>query len=227
MKSYLVFVALFIALSFLGCQDSKEDTKTVNHDLAFYRNVGERIAFETGMQWREFYEQKNSEQGRLSLSNFEMSAAQLDALLSSVTSLVGVAFHYGIDESGTTHIIAIPVDESLSLWTNIPGRLYVDTNTGNTITQSVASVWAENYKSENPSGIWFHFFGETTFDEITSIAYFDTMEISPAINIFNLRPQLLLIIWNDVNLLGGRTRRDDGGGTVYDASHPCPPCGIN
>jgi hypothetical protein len=226
MKSYFIFTALFVALSFLGCQDSKEDAKTVQHDLDFYKNVGEQIAFETGMQWREFYERKNSEQGRLSLSNFELSEAQLDALLGSVATLVGVAFHYGIDENGTTHIIAIAVDESLSLWTYIPGRLYIDTNTGNTITQNVASTWAESFKSENPSGIWFHFFGETTFEEIASISYFDTIEISPAINIFNLQPQMLLIVWNDLNLLGGRTSSEDRGGSVYDASYPCPPCGI-
>jgi hypothetical protein len=225
MKSYIVFIAMYFALSLLACQDSKEELKNVNHELAFYRSIGEQIPLETALKWKDFYRDQNSSQGRLSLSNFNISATAVQALLQSVSSLVGVAFHYGIDDAGVTHIIAIPVDESLQLWTEVPGRIYVDSNTGDEISQAVASTWATRYKGDHPGSIWFHFFGEDIFAEINAISYFNTLEISPAINILTLKPQLLLIVWEEDVLPVGRTKDDSG--TSFDASYPCPPCGIN
>ncbi len=214
---------MFLALWLVACQDSKNDVKVADPDIAFYKTLGEEIPWETGLQWREFYEKENSKNGRLLLSSFSLTSAQVSSFMGSVTGLVGVAFHYGIDENGTTHIMAIPVDESLSLWNDVQGRIFIDTNTGNEISQSVASTWAQRYKDANQGNIWFHFFGESTFDEIASISYFDTLEITPALSLLNLQPQLLLIVWNDI-LPVGRTSQEDG--KVYDASFPCPPCSI-
>jgi hypothetical protein len=224
MKSYFVFAVLFLALSMLACQDSKEGVKIVDHDLDFYRSVGEEIPMETSVAWREYYRQQQSEQGRLALVSNSLTSSQLTALRESVDEIVGIAFHYGIDESGVTHIIAIPVNESLRLWTNIPGRIYIDTNTGEIIDSSVANTWAEAYKVAFPNNIWFHFFGESTFEEIVSIPYFEDLEIAPAINILNLKPQLLLIVWENISATGGRVQTESS--RSYDASYPCPPCGI-
>lgn len=223
MRKYFPVIIMFLAVSFLACQDSRDDVKIENPDIAFYKTVGEEIPWETGEQWREFYERENSKQGRLPLSNFCLSSSQVNALMQSVDELVGIAFHYGIDENGVTHIIAIPVDDSLRLWNDIPGRIYIDTRTGQEISASIAGNWAENFKQANPNDIWFHFFGVNIFDEIASISYFNSLTIMPALSLLNLQPQLLLIIWNDI-LPVGRTNQEQG--KVYDASFPCPPCSI-
>jgi hypothetical protein len=225
MKKFCAVLCLYVGMSLLACQDTRDDLKSSPPDITYYKSVGEQIPFETGMAWMEFYKKKNGQQaGRLGLFTYQVPDEQLQAMLQSVSGLTGVAFHYGLDGLGGTHVIVIPVDESLSLWSAIPGRIYVDANTGNEIPQSVASLWAENYKDEHPNGIWFHYFGANIFDEILAIPYFNTLDIEPAINILNLTPQLLLIVWNEELSLLGRTA--DQGATVYDASSGCPPCDV-
>ena len=224
MKSLFAFIFLFLAVSFLSCQDSRDDFKT-NSELDFYMTIGEEIPFQTGIDWIEFYKAQNNNNGRANvLTGYSVSDSQLQALIGSVTGLVGIAFHYGTDSWGTKHIILIPVENSLTLWSSISGRLYVDANSGNQISQSTAQAWATNYKNAHPSGVWFHFFGADIFDEIQALPYFDSMDIEPGIDLLNLTPELLLIVWND-GLLFGRTKDEDG--RMYDASNPCPPCGIH
>ena len=224
MKSYIVPTTIYFSLLLLACQDTGEDLKNASADVAFYKTIGEEIPFETGMQWMEFYKDKNSEQGRVALATYTISASRVEQMLQSVSNPAGVAFHYGKDWLGVKHIIAIPVDESLSLWSSIPGRVFVDANTGNVISQSLANTWAQNYKNAHPTGIWFHFFGQDIMDEITAIPFFNSIDIEPAINILNLTPQMLLIVWNeDLNILG-RTTEDEG--RIFDASYPCPPCAV-
>jgi hypothetical protein len=178
----------------------------------------------------EYYRNKNNEEGRLGLGlglfSYTVSATQVEALVQSVSGLTGVAFHYATDENGNQHILLIPVDTSLSLWSSIPGRIFIDANTGDAISQSVAQTWAQNYKDAHPFSIWFHFFGKDIFDEILVIPYFDTLDIEPAINILNLTPQLLLVVWNNDILPLGNGRTMDEGGKIFDASNPCPPCGV-
>ena len=222
MKSLIAFIFLFLAVSFLGCQDSRDDLN--NSESDFYKTIGEEIPFQTGIDWIEFYKAQYHDNGRVNiLTNYSVSESQLQALLGSVSGLVGVAFHYGTDSWGTRHIILIPVETSLTLWSSIQGRIYVDANTGNQISQSTAQAWATSYKNAHSSGIWFHFFGAHIFDEIQALPFFDSIDIEPGIDLLNLTPELLLIVWND-GLLFGRTR--DEGGKMYDASNPCPPCVI-
>ena len=224
MKSPIAFILLFLTVSFLGCQDSREDLKT-NSELDFYKTIGEEIPFQTGIDWIEFYHAQNNINGRTKLlTNYSVSESQLQTLMGSVAELVGVAFHYGTDSWGTKHIILIPVENSLTLWSTIAGRLYVDANTGNQISQSTAQAWATNYKNAHPSGIWFHFFGADIFDEIQALPYFESIDIEPGIDVLNLTPELLLIVWNDA-LLFGRTKDEDG--RMFDASNPCPPCSVH
>jgi hypothetical protein len=115
------------------------------------------------------------------------------------------------------------VDGSLSLWSAIPGRIFVDANTGMKISQDLAREWTQNYQNAHPGKIWFHFFGQNIFNEMMAIPFFSTLDIQPALNDLDLSHQLLLIIWN-TTILGGRTTRE--GTIVYDASNPCPPCPI-
>jgi len=223
MKSYVVAIALLL----LACQDSGEEIKANPATIAAYRKIGMEIPFETGMQWMECYKKNNSQQGRLglSLASFVISDDQVEDMIASVSNPVGVAFHYAEDASGELHIIAIPVDETLRLWTSIPGRIYVDANSGDVISQSLAESWAQNYKDEHPADIWFHFFGQDTMEAVVAVPFFNSMAIEPALDILNLSPQLLLIVWNQGTFLG-RQKGGGGNGVVFDASSPCPPCNV-
>lgn len=225
MKNSFAGVAMFFLLALVACQDSKDDLKTSANSLSQYRQVGMQIPFDTGMEWIEYYKKEKASQGRLglSLADYTISDNQAEDMLESVTGLVGVAFHYATDASSNLHIIAIPIDESLSVWGSIPGRIFVDTNTGNPISQSTAAAWATTYKNAHPNDIWFHFFGADIFEDITAVPFFDTIDIQPAINILTMEPQLLLVIWNEGTILG---RKKEEYGVVFDASNACPPCGV-
>lgn len=223
MKSSIAFIVLFFALSLLACQDSRDDFKNPPGEISSFRSIGEQIPLETGKRWMETYQAKSRTDGRLLFSDYSVAASKLQELLQSVPELTGVAFHYGFDENGIQHIIIIPVDETLTLWATIPGRIIVDANTGNELTQEVASTWADNYKASHPGDIWFHFFGADIFEEISAIPYFNMLDIEPALSDL-LLPQMLLIVWNTESILSGRTAKEDG--VVYDASSPCPPCPI-
>ncbi len=226
MNRLILAFALTVAFSFMTCQEAKEDLKSPVVEKEFYKTVGEEIPFETGMEWIAYYKEKNPGQGRTELlSDYSVSSEQLTAALASVPDLVGVAFHHAIDDNGSSHIIVIPVDGSLLLWSTIPGRTYIDANTGTAISPSVASAWAQNYKTANPSSIWFHFFGKNIFDDMAALPFFNNVIIAPAINILNLKPQLLLVVYNDILNPLGRTQ--DEPGIAYDASNPCPPCAVH
>lgn len=228
MRSFIVATATYLALSVLACQDAREDDLKDESTVAAYRNIGHQIPFETGVEWMEYYRQENGiDQGRekllgLGLFRYTISGPQMEAMAASVSDLVGVAFHWAIDDDGDKHIIAIPIDPTLRLWTSIPGRIYVDANTGNPISQAVAQAWAQNYKDAHPTDIWFHFFGETVIDQVLAVPYFNSVDIEPAINVLNLLPQMLLIVWNEDLLPLGRSATERA--TVFDASNPCPPC---
>jgi hypothetical protein len=216
-------IALLTLSLVVSCYDEKEDLKSTIPGNLIYKNVGKQIPFETGMQWIEFYKDRNNQTGRLNFFKYSVSATQLGTLLQSVIGLTGVAFHYAIDDTGNIHIIIIPVDGSLSLWSSVPGRIFVDANTGAEINQGIAREWTQNYQNAYPGKLWFHFFGQNIFNEMVAIPYFSKLDIQPAMNDLDLSYQLLLIIWSSATP-GGRAT--DEGTIVYDASNPCPPCSI-
>jgi hypothetical protein len=225
MNRFNFLAAIIVALSLPSCQDTKQDLRDPLSEKDVYKTIGEQIPFETGMEWIEFYNKKRYEQARLDLSaSFNVPAPQMESLLKSATDLVGVAFHYAIDDLGQSHILVIPVDESMTLWSDISGRIMVDANTGNQISQDIASQWAQRYKDAYADEIWFHFFGKDVFDEMVALPFFNSVDIEPAINVLDLTAELLLVVPNDDEISLGRTASSDG--VVYDASNPCPPCAV-
>ena len=225
MKNIVSFIAVFLGTSMLACQDTPEAPAPPFHDLSFFKNTGEQITVETANRWIEAYDKKNGTQGRLTnLSPYVISAFQLQTAIQSTAGFVGMAFHHATDGNGTHHFIAIPINESLKVWSTIPGRVLIDANNNTEIDADVAFQWTLNYKNQHPNDIWFHFFGSAIFDEIFTISFFNNMNIVPAIDDVNLTSQLLLVIMNEGTSLNGRLNSDDT--VVYDASSPCPPCGI-
>lgn len=207
----------------VSCQESKEDAKALSVK-DFYKTIGEAIPFETGMEWIDNYQKKTSTGRTEILYNYYVSSSEMRAVLGSASDLVGVAFHWGTDALGTTHIILIPVDGTMSLWTTTSGRVFVDANTNTEISQSVASTWATAYKNAHPNDVWFHFFGKYIFDDMTALPYFNSVDIEPGINTLDLTPEMLLVVWDESLNLLGRTNTQDA--TVYDASNACPPCAV-
>lgn len=226
MKHSVVYATLCAALYLAGCQESREDIKAPLSQKDFYKTIGEAIPFETGMAWIDNYTNEASGEGRTEgLLGYKVSSSEMHTLLSSITNPVGVSFHYGTDALGITHIVLIPVDASMSLWSSIPGRTFVDANTGMEVSQSVAYNWTSVYKNAHPNSIWFHFFGKDIFDDMAALPYFTEIDIERGTNTVELTPELLLVIWdNTLNLGLGRTM--DQFATVYDASNACPPCAV-
>ena len=225
MNRFLSLSIVSAAIFFVACQESKDDLKAPLSEKDLYRSIGEEIPFEVGMSWIDFHNRKRTTMGRIdSLPACEIPVDKLRLMLSSVNELVGIAFHYGIDDFGTYHILAIPVNQSMELWPSIPDRVIIDTNSGIEISQEVAHAWAESFKATNPSEIWYHFFGKKVFDEMLTIAYLEAVDIQRATHTQELTPELLLVIWNNQPVSAGRTTAVDG--TVYDASNACPPCAL-
>ena len=224
MKRFIIVSALCVTFAFLGCQETKEDERIPISEKDLYKKIGEEIPFETGMEWIALYQGKNNAQGRSeSDSSYNVPSAEMNQLLQSVSDLTGVAFHYGIDEQGTNHIIVIPVDGSLDVWSSAGNKFIVDANTGTTISEELALSWANNFKEANPASIWFHFFGKDIFDEMRALPYYHNITIERAISSLDLTPQLLLVVWNEEQVSSsGRTQLVFG--SVYDASNACPPC---
>ena len=212
-----------LALAITACQEAREDTASPLAESEWHKTIGEEIPYETGMNWVFRYRKSKSGQGRTESAGFQLPVAQLDSLLESADDLTGVAFHYGLDESGTQHILAIPVNSSLSLWTSGSPRIIIDANTGQQISQEQAFAWSRNFEVAYPSEIWFHFFGKEIFDEMKTLPFMQALDLEPALD-DNNDPQLLLIIWNNEALAGGRTQYTLA--KVYDASNACPPCAV-
>lgn len=225
MNRFFLFSIVSVAIFFVACQESKDDLKAPLSEKDLYKSIGEEIPFEVGMSWIDFHNRKGTTIGRIdSLPSCQIPADKLKLMLSSVSDLVGVAFHYGIDDFGTYHILAIPVNGSMELWPSIADRVIIDANSGAEISQDVAHAWAESFKAANPSEIWYHFFGKKVFDEMLTLVYLETVDIQRATHTQELTPELLLVIWNNQAVSEGRTKLL--GGTVYDASNLCPPCAL-
>jgi hypothetical protein len=183
------------------------------------------------MEWIEYYKlteynkKKNTNAGRIEvLSSYNVSATEITTMMQSTPDFTGIAFHYGLDNLGEKHIIVIPIDATLSIWSSSAPRIFIDANTGNRISQVQANMWTQQYKNANPDAILFHFFGSDIFAEMTTVPFFNSLDIQPAINVLDLTPQLLLVIWNEDLVSFGRTAHEYA--RVYDASNACPPCAV-
>ena len=225
MKHTNLTSALFLTFALLSCQDT-QDVPSPLSEKDHYKLIGEEIPFETAMAWMDFHEKSRAAQGRTEeAADFSVSKEKMQALIASTTDLTGVAFHYGIDSLGDTHILLIPVDASLSVWSTSPGRIIIDANTGNEIDESLASAWADNYKAAHPDELWFHFFGKNIFDDMLALPNFKNMDIEPATHDVELTPELLLIIWED-EAIASEGRTELLFAIVFDASNACPPCAV-
>jgi hypothetical protein len=95
----------------------------------------------------------------------------------------------------------------------------LDSETGMEISNEVARVWAENYKTENPSKLWSFFFGKDVFDTILTNDHFNYLEFVAAENDIQVE-QLILYAWYTPAPESGRSGSEKV--EAYDASLGCP-----
>lgn len=219
MKKSLYFVVTFFAISILACQDGKDEVKKSVPDLSYFVNVGKQIPTETGYRWMSAYRSKFKLDGRENSLGYSLSKDNLAAITASVDNLVGVVFHNATDAAGEHHILVIPIDEQLQVWSE--NKTIIDSKTDAPIALAEAREWARNYQNQNEGAIWYHFFGKHVFDELNALEFFEYIQIEPAINDRDLSAQILLIA-NDpsVDVSGGRSEFADA--VVYDMSASCP-----
>lgn len=205
---YFTHITLVALALLLGCQDAPETSSSSQE--GFDRSVGEVIPYATAIRWKG----RVGSNGRA--HTYQISQEHFSQQLQVAS--VGVAFQYGIDEGGTLHVLSIPIDESLKLWSD--GKLILDANTDEPISFTNAKLWAQNFREQNPAAVQFHAFGSEIL--VNEVAPHPAFSLVPAVNDEN-QPQLL--IWIETTATANGRIQDEP--LVVDKSYPCPPCQID
>lgn len=217
MKKSIVGLVL-ITLLLWTCQDAAEKgLKETSLSENFNETVGERIPVEVAERWLENYNKSHNQRTKDNSIIYGVSPAQLNMILKS--NPVGIVLHHALDEAGIHHIIVIPIDRTMRLWSSSTRTLLVDSKMNKTINQDLAQTWIKNYQNTNPNSVRSHFFGVNIFTEIAGNPKFSNLEIKQATNDKGM-PQLLLLAWSNTGSSSGKLTAEEP--SVYDASGPCP-----
>src|SRR5689334_8084587 len=103
------FTAMLLASALIGCHDAR-DTNPASIQK-FDKTVGQQIPLNIASHWMELYD-KNASAHRSDRSSYSITADHLKAIV-PYASDAGLAFHHAIDDTGTYHILIIPVATSL------------------------------------------------------------------------------------------------------------------
>lgn len=202
-----ILTAVVLLMVFFACQEQAVEKKVSGFD----QTTGDQITESEAERWITRFS-KVQAASRIQSSGLNISAEQLSEIMKT-ENLVGVEFYHGLDEQGDRHVIAVPMDGSES-W---DGKYIVDANTNQKISADLGQKWSSEYKSKNPGQIFCHQFGSEIINEITSLSFFNDIELQHALN-DDLVPQLILCV-KDESQTSGRTTA--GTTTVYyDKSNP-------
>ena len=214
MKKIAGAFATSLFILFLSCQNDLQAPEDNVTSTIFHAGVGEPIPVSTATRWIEQYDKQL--EGSRNAQTYVVTKPNLEAIMQSTADLIGFTFHHALDHLGEHHILIIPIDNTLSLWTSSSQRIALDANTNTEIDIDVAHDWTDRYAAANPGGIRYHFFGADIFSQIVQSPEF---RIEEAINDEQV-PQLLLIVPGGSESSGtGRINSED---EVYDASVRCP-----
>jgi hypothetical protein len=205
----IIIGSLFLLL--WACQDSPH-TNVSHVKGSFDKNSGSKIDNELGAKWIENFKSNRINARNENVDLFKISKVNLNKLLKN-SGVIGITFHYAIDENGVWHIIAIPLNEHLSLWS--PLQIAIDALEDKEIDNMVAQQHIQNYKASYPSHVRYHLFGVNIFDEIKLNKEFEIHLGEDD----NQVPQLLLIV--RPNQGAGRTSAAEL--VTYDQAPRCPP----
>jgi hypothetical protein len=202
-----VFSCFVLALILVNCQDSKENL-TGNK---FSKNVGQKIPNDVAARWAERF--RNSNEGSRT-TDFSLDINTLQSLIEPMDDKLGISFHHALDDESQHHLLASFVTEDHpELTVNV-----IDVNDG-PIDISVAQEWTDRYKTENPAGVWSHFFGIYVFEQIAGLIDVAQVDLIQGIDDGG-QSQILIYVWTS-KYLNGRSQAEEL--NVFDKSSPCPP----
>lgn len=204
MKKHILLTLLILVM--FACHEN-----LVDKTQEFSKKTGDEISRSEAERWISRF--SNLQVGsRLQDFTYSISSENLDIMLLT-ENLTGIAFHHSYDEQGFHHILAIPLDNTLSLWQ--PTKNVFDATTNEEISLNVAERWAKNYNEKHPNDIAYHRFGSDIFSEIKQLSYFKSFDIEAGIN-DSEQPQLILVVRNQST--NGRIKIDQI--SYFDKSDP-------
>lgn len=197
---------------------------------------GDPIAIDVATRWISNYMNQNL--GKINAHFFGRKV--LEKML-ALNGSMGVRFYRSLDDVGNSVVFATGADSKGQDFTSnykIRGRnssvaLNVTASAVNTFdlsdadstTTDTTTLWKNNYNLANPSGIQAHFFGYQLLKQILSQNGCVGIRCYEAHNDAGVQQLLLIGVTSDgKNILpqGSTGARVDDGGTVGDASLPCP-----
>ncbi|MBI1767874.1 MAG: hypothetical protein HY015_09835 [Bacteroidetes bacterium] len=251
-KKYHSVIAVVIGslLVTMSCDENsglptpvKSTTKltNANSSLASYTfdgKEGDPITQDVASRWIANYTNKNY--GAITAHFFGRKA--LENILAK-SGCIGIRFYYAMDDSFNPNLLLIGADGSgQNFLSDLRARgknSSVVLNAGafsnnslleteeDLIATDKSNQWIANYNSTNPLGVQAHFFGNEILRQILSLNGCIGIRCYYALNDAGVQQLLLIGVTNEgVNLLPLSSstlgRVADGGGTIADASFPCP-----
>jgi hypothetical protein len=166
---YLSLSCCVLALSVnFACQKKKEispkEETTIAEQSFFNKYVGAPVDSATANRWKRNLKQTLSRKAPAVTSTtvFYLPATALRSLIGS-DKAAGICFYYGTDSAGNVHLVPVAVDvrgyvmQTASLVT-----------TNGTVSWEKAKKWRQDFKLQNPNGIWGHFWGSVAVERLLS-----------------------------------------------------------
>jgi hypothetical protein len=212
-KSSIVFL---FGLLLLQCHEPND--KAVNSSSTLDKNVGEQISNVTADRWIKRFEDGRSSARQKEDPTFSITSNSLAAILGQ-SNLQGITFHNAIDPNTSEHhIIVIPLITGRRLFD--PAVTAIDANSSSSLDLNTALSWIQHYRTINPDGTRYFFFGSAIFEEMLSNPLLDRVEMVRSINDDNVI-QLVLLAHNASEVdPSGRTLNNNT--VAYDMSALCP-----
>ncbi len=239
----LAAIVFFSVIMTLSCDQSLDISKPVDSDLTnaritnytFNGSEGDPITMQTALSWYANYLDKS----KIAIKAHFFGANVLKKILAT-TNVKGIRIYYSIDDVGNNQLLVLGTDDhgydqvprsgakGISSLLDFSGGTVADSFTGSEETwmsEEVSNRWIANYSTQYPQGLIAHFFGFQIINQILSQPDCIGIRMYYALNDSGVQ-QILLVGVNTKgeNILpqlnGGRV--EDGGGTVADASYPCP-----
>lgn len=167
-----IYFSLFCALPILSvsfaCQKKKEasllkEQTTITEVNSFFnKDVGGPIDSATAKRWKRNLASTLARRspGANSTRTFYLPGQALRSLIAN-NKVAGICFYFGNDDNGNVHVVPVAVDNKGYVIT----AASVATSNG-IVNWEVAKKWRLDFKQQNPSNIWGHFWGSVAVNRL-------------------------------------------------------------
>jgi len=209
-------------------------------NYTFNGTEGDPITLDVASSWFVNYNTKNVQ----SATSHFFGSSVLKKIL-AVSGSMGIRIYYSIDDAGNKQLLLIGADsqgndllpksgaKGISSSLDLSGGIVADSFTGTEedwVSDEVSIRWIANYAAQNPLGLTAHFFGYEILNQILNQSGCIGIRMYYALNDSGVQQVLLVGVSGKgenilpTSLTGGKVT--EGGGTIGDASFPCPSyCG--